>query len=39
MSNDKRNPRESRILPDGITVELRAGDNPALVPVQGENQV
>ena len=30
---------EARPLPDGITLELRAGDHPALVLVQGENQV
>lgn len=38
MSN-KQNHWESRTLPDGITLELRAGDNPALVLVQGENRV
>jgi hypothetical protein len=30
---------EARPLPDGITLELRAGDHPTLVLVQGENRV
>jgi len=28
---------DSRTLPDAITLERRAGDNPALVLAQGEN--
>ncbi|MBN1812555.1 MAG: hypothetical protein JXA14_12020 [Anaerolineae bacterium] len=26
-------------MPDGTTLELRAGDNPVLVLIQGENRV
>jgi hypothetical protein len=39
MTDDKQNLWEVRSLPDGITLELRAGDDPALVLVQGENRV
>lgn len=39
MSDDKQNLWESRTLPDGITLELRAGGSPALVLSQGENRV
>ena len=38
MSDSAQNLWESRTLPDGITLELRAGDNPALVLLQGKNQ-
>jgi hypothetical protein len=37
MTDDKQNLWEARPLPDGITLELRAGDDPALVLIQGES--
>ena len=39
MTDDEQTLWESRTLPDDITLELRAGDNPALILLQGENRV
>ena len=39
MSDHVRDLWESRTLPDAITVELHAGEHPALVLAQGENTV
>lgn len=39
MSAAKQDLWEARPLPDGVTLELRAGNDPALVLVQGENRV
>jgi hypothetical protein len=39
MTDDAQNLWETRPLPAGIRLELRAGGEPALVLVQGENRV
>lgn len=39
MSNEKQDLWEICSLPNGAVLELRAGDEPALVLVQGKNQV
>ena len=39
MSDSAQNLWESRTLPDGITLELRAGDNPAMIIVQGKDRI
>ena len=39
MTDEAQNLWEMRPLPAGITLELRAGDDPALVLVRGENRV
>lgn len=41
MRDSDRQPRsrEERILPEGLALHLRAGDDPGLVPVREENRV
>jgi hypothetical protein len=39
MSGTAQDLWRSRTLPDSITLELRAGDNPALALLQGENRL